>query len=565
MPSIAEATIDLHANVAALRADLAKGSQELNRFQRGAQAGFTAMKAAAAGFISVVTIQRLADFGRMAIEAAGRTQDMADQLRVSAAALQAFDAAANESGVGAETFQAALTRLNESIGEAVGGNKSMIESFADLGVAFKNTDGSARSTEEVVAALAAGYAEASDKTKFLADLTDVMGRSAGRLGPILEQVSDVGIQAFIDKQREAGLVASNDTIRALDALGDEFDRLGTQIKVFAQESIVEMLRFFGVMDRTEINILTRQRAELQRALEEATVSGGAEAHANRGRSPQEIADMRAAGAAEAERLQSAIADLDTRIADLERGFTMPEVAAPAPIPGATGSGRGKKTKGVDALPEKIQHVATLIDGYEHLRDVIVEANEAATERAQMAIEAENAEAAAVDDVADGYDKLGQSLDGIANSLTGVITGTADWSDLLGDILTQLLDFNLTSTAGGGFNLSGGIIDIIGGLFGGAAGGGLDFGGFFAEGGRIGAGQFGIVGESGPELISGPATVTPMGGGGSTFIIDARGADREGFRRLERMIIAVNGSIEERSVEAVLSRRQRGGRFAAAFR
>ena len=52
---------------------------------------------------------------------------------------------------------------------------------------------------------------------------------------------------------------------------------------------------------------------------------------------------------------------------------------------------------------------------------------------------------------------------------------------------------------------GGIIgDVIGGI-------GDIFGGFFAKGGTLGAGKVGIAGESGPELITGPATITPMSG------------------------------------------------------
>jgi len=41
------------------------------------------------------------------------------------------------------------------------------------------------------------------------------------------------------------------------------------------------------------------------------------------------------------------------------------------------------------------------------------------------------------------------------------------------------------------------------------GGGSLFAGFFADGGKIPAGKFGITGESGPELVGGPATVTPL--------------------------------------------------------
>lgn len=48
-----------------------------------------------------------------------------------------------------------------------------------------------------------------------------------------------------------------------------------------------------------------------------------------------------------------------------------------------------------------------------------------------------------------------------------------------------------------------------------------FDGWFANGGTIGAGKFGIVGERGPEIVGGPATVTPMGGSTSvTYNIQA---------------------------------------------
>ena len=40
---------------------------------------------------------------------------------------------------------------------------------------------------------------------------------------------------------------------------------------------------------------------------------------------------------------------------------------------------------------------------------------------------------------------------------------------------------------------------------------------FEHGGPIPAGQVGVVGEAGPELISGPAQITPMGGGGDIVI------------------------------------------------
>ncbi len=94
----------------------------------------------------------------------------------------------------------------------------------------------------------------------------------------------------------------------------------------------------------------------------------------------------------------------------------------------------------------------------------------------------------------------------------------------------------------------------GGLFGGGGGGGLlgglvggvkkIFSGFFADGGYIPSGQFGVVGEAGPEFVSGPATVTPMGGGGGSVInfninaIDSRSGTEfilENRRQIEGVI------------------------------
>ena len=63
--------------------------------------------------------------------------------------------------------------------------------------------------------------------------------------------------------------------------------------------------------------------------------------------------------------------------------------------------------------------------------------------------------------------------------------------------------------------SGGNIDGGGGILGGIIGGAKKlFGGFFADGGTLPAGKFGIVGERGPEIITGPATITPMNRSGS---------------------------------------------------
>jgi hypothetical protein len=74
-----------------------------------------------------------------------------------------------------------------------------------------------------------------------------------------------------------------------------------------------------------------------------------------------------------------------------------------------------------------------------------------------------------------------------------------------------------------------------------------FGGFFANGGTLGAGKFGIAGESGPEIIHGPAGVTPMaqmGAGGPAVNITIQAIDTQtGTEFLLKNKKAVEGIIQ----------------------
>jgi len=92
-----------------------------------------------------------------------------------------------------------------------------------------------------------------------------------------------------------------------------------------------------------------------------------------------------------------------------------------------------------------------------------------------------------------------------------------------------------------------------------------FGGFFANGGTLGAGKFGIAGENGPELIHGPANITPMKVGGNVTVnvaVDANGqssvadSSGDGARELGHMV--------SQAVQSELIEQQRPGGLLSAF-
>jgi lambda family phage tail tape measure protein len=118
---------------------------------------------------------------------------------------------------------------------------------------------------------------------------------------------------------------------------------------------------------------------------------------------------------------------------------------------------------------------------------------------------------------------GGIFSGISNVFSGITDTISNIGSSIGNVFSGISD-SVGSIFGGGGGGGGGFFDSI------TSGFSSLFDGFFANGGNIGAGKFGIVGENGPEFVGGPASVTPMGMGGSvTYNINA--VDAASFKAL----------------------------------
>jgi hypothetical protein len=135
------------------------------------------------------------------------------------------------------------------------------------------------------------------------------------------------------------------------------------------------------------------------------------------------------------------------------------------------------------------------------------------------------------------------------------TFTADLSRTLVDMVANW-DFSLHSLTNvfrrlladmllkpAGDMLSGVLGKVVSGIFGvgGGAAGAAGFAGFFAKGGSLNPGEWGIAGENGPEPIfagTGGMTIMPHQAGGASggdIYIDARGADTAAVQRLAGVV------------------------------
>jgi hypothetical protein len=123
---------------------------------------------------------------------------------------------------------------------------------------------------------------------------------------------------------------------------------------------------------------------------------------------------------------------------------------------------------------------------------------------------------------------GSGLGNMANSLMKSVSGMFSGAKSSGGSALKSIGSAVSSVFSSGKSKGGGILDSI------VSGAKSLFGGFFANGGTLPRGKFGIVGERGPELISGPGQITPLqglGGGSTNVTYNISAVDAASFQAL----------------------------------
>jgi hypothetical protein len=171
-----------------------------------------------------------------------------------------------------------------------------------------------------------------------------------------------------------------------------------------------------------------------------------------------------------------------------------------------------------------------------------------------------------------HDALGNSLKGLEDSLDEFFaTGKTDWHNYANAVLREVaripaklvttgvasLGSRLFNSESGPEQLSGPVAEAMGGIVGPRGVMPLSR---YAAGGIADRPQLAVFGEGAMNEAFVPLPdgrripVQMRGGGGGTFVIDARGADRAGIEDLKRLILQINGSIETRAGPAALAHR-----------
>jgi hypothetical protein len=577
---VAQLIFEMAANVARLQSDMQKANSTVTSTMQGIKGAADMAKKALAAVGVALGVREFADMIRSSAEALDHLRQLSIQTGITVETLSALKGVAKAAGADLDTVAKSVNILEKNMLAAVNGNAKMAQAFADLGVSREELAAGLQNMDEFLPGFARKLLDAGESGQLAAEAIKLTGRAGAQSLPFWEQLA--AVQALHGKvttenteQAHQFIVSLREMEARSVALKREFTlgllpALNSIMGAFADSTVSsqgarEAGEAFGTMMRwaaqgiygawSALNLFGKTLGLVTAAftaittgdvkgaigiLREGmvdiakTAADAGAAITAMGEAAKKLPDVRRPGG----RRGRASADTTGAGGDTTDENYAGEFAAGGTIPAgewgvvgesgpeivsgggsgvqvtpAGGSGGGGVTLG--AIAEQAKRLN------KELRETKVLGADAG----------DLLERAGVRGV-----KSMKDLDGVVRNLA---------VELLRLAANPLL--KSASSAIGNFFSAGASSAASGSSWG-------DFAGGFAEGGTIPPGAWGVVGENGPEIVSGGsggATVANIGGGGDLYVnIHAPGADAAKLNQVIAELRGLRAAVGGMAIDAV---------------
>lgn len=184
---------------------------------------------AALGNISMNIRGTIGDISDMA-DAAGRIGLTTDEI-------QGLQRGFKLAGVEQEQFNGGLEKFVDNIGQAAQGSGALKDILSAHGVELKNTDGSIRSTSELLREFSDIVNAAPDAAAKMALVTDGFGRGGKAMVGAFEGGS-AALDKMISDAKDGGYVLEAELVQKAQKLDDKFDNLTMRVDTFFKTLVV---------------------------------------------------------------------------------------------------------------------------------------------------------------------------------------------------------------------------------------------------------------------------------------------------------------------------------------
>lgn len=233
MKTTSEITIEIAADLARLRTDMNQANGIVSKAMGGISSAGSMAAKALGGLGVVLSAGAMVAYVRSAIDAADATSKLAQSVGLSTEQVAGLQLAYGQSGLEQTRMVESLAKLTQA---AVTGN----EAFDALGISVRNSDGSFRTTREVLADVAERFQNMEDGTAKTALAMKLFGETGGQLIPLLNGGAE-GLQYFDDAATRLGLTISDKTAKEAEKFNDTLDLMTQGAKGVSLQVAAELL------------------------------------------------------------------------------------------------------------------------------------------------------------------------------------------------------------------------------------------------------------------------------------------------------------------------------------
>lgn len=194
-----------------------------SKIATGLTVGIVALGAAA-----VATGKKLWDMAKDTAATGDEIDKQSQKLGVSAENYQKLSYAMERCGADVEDFRRGAVNISKTLASVQKGADEAETAIGQLGVSMKKTDGTMRSTEDVLLDTIAALADMDDETARNAAANEIFGKSYQELAPLLNSGAD-GIRELMQEAEDYGMVMSDEAVKASADFTDSMTRLNGTI------------------------------------------------------------------------------------------------------------------------------------------------------------------------------------------------------------------------------------------------------------------------------------------------------------------------------------------------
>jgi len=181
---------------------------------------------------------------RKAISVADEIAKTADKIGFTTKALQELRFAAGRAGIGQQELDKSLEQFTRRIGEAAGGTGEALQSYKDLGIQLRDTNGNIKDSSTLLGEVAEALVGIESPAERANAAYDLFGRQGVGIANLLFKDGKKGLDEYAAAAARLGIVIEEDILRKAETANDQIEDMG---KVFAKTGTVLALEFMPIL------------------------------------------------------------------------------------------------------------------------------------------------------------------------------------------------------------------------------------------------------------------------------------------------------------------------------